>query len=290
MGILGFKKWLANHCPLCILPFASMSRPEIDNFYIDFTSIIYRASETCIRGNSFEEYCENTINETLRILDSLVQIVKPQNLVFISIDGVPPLAKSIKRRKFLTIINQSEIKGLIFPGSDFMDNIHQKIDRFIKKKTKSDSCWMKPQVVYSSIYIPGEAEHKIIQFIRTDRRKAVLYQANDVHCVFSPDSDLIALLLQVPEKYVCLMYWNEILPYCVSEHDYNLIMINILKEYFLRNNQPHDITQISKDWTLILFNLGNDYIKYPHQRQKFQLKYFENSMKIYSDYIMKQGK
>jgi len=54
----------------------------------------------------------------------------------------------------------------ITPGTSFMDNVAHAIRFYIMMKQASDPGWQSIQVIFSDSSVPGEGEHKIMEFIR----------------------------------------------------------------------------------------------------------------------------
>ena len=97
-GVPKFFAWLSERYPLINHDVKSdVSMPAIDNLYLDMNGIIH----PCTHGNS-DELVDLTQNEMfLKIfafLDELVHVVKPQQLLFLAIDGVAPRAKMNQQR------------------------------------------------------------------------------------------------------------------------------------------------------------------------------------------------
>ena len=86
-GIPKFYRWLSERYPLINEPVGAAAVPVFDALYLDMNGIIHN----CTHAN--EATTKLTENEMiLRIfsyLDKLVQIVKPQQLLFMAIDGTP---------------------------------------------------------------------------------------------------------------------------------------------------------------------------------------------------------
>jgi 5'-3' exonuclease len=66
------------------------------------------------------------------------------------------------------------------------------------------SAWGGCRVVYSGHSVPGEGEHKIMQHIRTARAKPT-YRANQRHCLYGQDADLLMLGLATHEPHFTLL-------------------------------------------------------------------------------------
>lgn len=54
----------------------------------------------------------------------------------------------------------------ITPGTPFMVRLHEHLRFFVRHKIASDPLWQRLRVVYSGYDVPGEGEHKIMEFIR----------------------------------------------------------------------------------------------------------------------------
>jgi hypothetical protein len=54
----------------------------------------------------------------------------------------------------------------ITPGMPFMVRLHEHLKFFVRHKMSCDPLWQQIRVVYSGYDVPGEGEHKIMEFIR----------------------------------------------------------------------------------------------------------------------------
>lgn len=54
----------------------------------------------------------------------------------------------------------------ITPGTEFMAKVSDYLKYFIRKKVKEDPQWQHLTVIFSGHEVPGEGEHKIMDFIR----------------------------------------------------------------------------------------------------------------------------
>ena len=58
----------------------------------------------------------------------------------------------------------------ITPGTDFMHRLDKHLKFFVRRKLATDPSWAKIKVLYSGYDVPGEGEHKIMEFIRYEVR------------------------------------------------------------------------------------------------------------------------
>lgn len=57
----------------------------------------------------------------------------------------------------------------ITPGTPFMERLSRHLKFFIRKKIAEDPAWQGPKIIFSGHDVPGEGEHKIMEFIRLQR-------------------------------------------------------------------------------------------------------------------------
>jgi 5'-3' exoribonuclease 1 len=155
---------------------------------------------------------------------------------------------------------------------------------FIQRKISTDPDWKHLTVVFSGPNVPGEGEHKIMQFIREQRlSKAtgpLAYHANLRHCIMGQDGDLMMLGLATHEPNLVLLREQVVFdskrkPDTIQDYVFNgcfeLLHMNVLRDYFSYEFE----TAISDDWDLehciddfvfMTFFVGNDFL--PHMPGK----------------------
>ena len=55
---------------------------------------------------------------------------------------------------------------VITPGTTFMARLSTAIHLYLKRKVANDPLWSNLKVIFSDWTLPGEGEHKILEFIR----------------------------------------------------------------------------------------------------------------------------
>lgn len=93
---------------------------------------------------------------------------------------------------------------LISIGTVFMAKLSEQLKYFVNKKISEDSNWRDCQVILSGHDVPGEGEHKIMEYIRKSRAQPD-YNPNVRHCLYGLDADLIMLGLLSHDPHFCLL-------------------------------------------------------------------------------------
>lgn len=85
-----------------------------------------------------------------------------------------------------------------------MTNLSHQLKYFINKKVTEDSNWRNIKVVLSGHEVPGEGEHKIMEYIRNTKAQED-YNPNVRHCLYGLDADLIMLGLLSHDPHFALL-------------------------------------------------------------------------------------
>ena len=235
-----------------------------------------------------------------RYIDRMVtEIVKPKKILFMAIDGVAPRAKlnQQRARRFRAAQERTEQLALakargeikddaaifdsncITPGTEFMDLVSKHLRWFIRNKMKNDPLWRNLDVIFSGHDVPGEGEHKIMQFIREERAKPG-YPPNVRHCMYGQDADLIMLGLASHEPHFTLLRevvdfgfgkfgktTRQVVMQQTKEAQFQLLHLSVLREYIELDfgmSCPWNVDKerLFDDFILLTFLVGNDFL--PH--------------------------
>jgi len=226
MGIPKFFKWLSQRYPMITQQITREEDcPPTDNLYLDLNSIVHN----CIHGNdpkrhehiSQLEDFDEVWASIMRAIDEIVHTIKPSKLIMLALDGVAPRAKmnqqrarrfekdresrqkdekkkSGEKKKSLFDTNQ------ISPGTVFMHELGVKLAWFVRYKLNTDPMYQRCNVVLSDTSVPGEGEHKMMDYIRNLKTQPG-YDANTRHCFYGPDADLIMLSLVTHEPHFIII-------------------------------------------------------------------------------------
>lgn len=85
-----------------------------------------------------------------------------------------------------------------------MARLSERLKYFLNMKITEDSNWREIDVILSGHDVPGEGEHKIMEYIRLSRAQPS-YNPNTRHCLYGLDVDLILLGLLSHEPHFCVL-------------------------------------------------------------------------------------
>ncbi len=257
---------------------------NIQNLYLDSNSIIYDVYNS-INSNDYEtlELFINDIYEKVcKKIDDLIKELNPKNKIYITFDGVAPVAKlkHQRTRRFKSNFTKElykmqdfeEYKNNILktgnfewstinitPGTEFMNNLDIFITNYYKQNSK---------VMISCSNNVGEGEHKIFSYIRNNKQ----YHKNTTTVVYGLDSDLIMLSLNHLYCNKQIFLYRETLEFITNinkelnpNENYVLnikylfkLIIDEMTNYvsYMNINSYNLLT----DYILICFLIGNDFV------------------------------
>jgi len=280
MGVESFKGTLERTQPWK-RAFSMKNISKVSSLFIDFNGMIYNALNkvylTDTKGMSDEEKQLNEkkraklmkkdkieleklhISTIIQDLSDLVEKFKPQDNLFIAIDGVVNSGKLGQQKgRRLPKGNQfKEDKLAIFdgnsvtPGTKFMINLDKAMEKWVSENHSS----LATKVIYSSHLSPGEGEHKIYDYIRRED----YIKGDGMNIMYGLDNDLIiiGIVNQIDNFYL----WPE-----DEKGGRTMLSMERLKELIVEQMsfQGSGDKFLLQDFCLIVMFLGNDFLhKFP---------------------------
>jgi 5'-3' exoribonuclease 1 len=300
MGVPKFYRWLSERFPQINTVISdSTLLPEFDNMYLDMNGIIHACTHPNDNDLSNSLTMRDMMLAIFRYIDRMVsEIARPRKVLFMAIDGCAPRAKLNQQRARRFRSAQDQVAAItkardagenvdfdnlfdsncITPGTEFMEQVGLHLKWFIRKKIKEDPIWQGLEVVFSGHDVPGEGEHKIMQFIRELRARPD-YKPNQRHCMYGADADLIMLGLATHEPHFTLL--REVVNFNfrgpggpkqtvvrqTKEAQFQLLHLSILREYVELDlgsgiGRTLDKERLVDDFIFLTFLVGNDFL--PH--------------------------
>lgn len=269
MGIPSYFSYIIRNHMKVLRPFLLFKQDNVvHNFYMDCNSIIY----DCIRELENNSLLKPRISDNYQNISSMVcsriqsyiDNVQPSNVVFIAFDGVAPMAKMCQQRVrryksaftekvFPTTSNFNSCH--ITPGTQFMNYLSDFVSSHFRKSAN---------IIVSSANEPGEGEHKLFQYIRSN---PVSHSCKNT-VIYGLDADLLMLSIFHSHKSNMWVYreapefaksLNADLksgePYVLN---INELCVSIANEMNCTHKSPNRVF----DYAFLCFLLGNDFL--PH--------------------------
>ncbi|KAG0209900.1 hypothetical protein BGX28_009867 [Mortierella sp. GBA30] len=281
--------------PLCSQLITENAIPEFDNLYLDMNGIIHNCSLPNDTDAHFRLSEDKIFLAIFNYIDHLFLKIRPQKVFFMAVDGVAPRAKMNQQRsrRFRTAKDAEDAKrkaiakgeelpeeeqfdrNCITPGTPFMKRLSAQLEYFISKKVTEDANWRGVKVILSGHEVPGEGEHKIMEYIRLSKAQKE-YNPNTRHCLYGLDADLIMLGLLSHEPHFALLREEVTFGKTnkkkgnIDTQNFFLMHLSLLREYLdLEFNTlqetlpfPYDLERVIDDFVLMCLFVGNDFL--PH--------------------------
>jgi len=295
---------------------------EVDNFYLDMNGIIH----PCTHGNNDNQlvYLDETamFRKIFLYVDRLYKMVQPNQVLYLAVDGTAPRAKMNQQRsrRFRSakeaeqlaadLAARENFKGkemkvdpnkkrfdsnCITPGTDFMLKLSLALQKWVDFKQQTDPFWKTgATVIVSGPDVPGEGEHKVMDFIRDQQaeyqktgQSTDLYAPGWTHVLYGLDADLIMLGLVTHENNFMLLREKmsvvmagrgrnkyrkkkDMMEY--TRHDFELLELSSLRKLlaiqfrkFSDQMDDYSLDRIVDDFVFMCMLVGNDFLSHcPH--------------------------
>lgn len=291
-GIPKFFRFISERWPLITQEIDSPEMVEFDNLYLDMNSILHNCSHPNEGISHLTE--EQIFTAIFAYIDHLFNLIKPKAVFYMAIDGVAPRAKMNQQRarRFRSAVEAEEelekaIKrgdplpkeppfdtNSITPGTEFMAKVTENLKFYINQKVSTDADWQNIDIVLSGHEVPGEGEHKIMDYIRVHKSQPN-YNSNTRHCVYGLDADLIMLGLVAHEPHFSILREEVVFgpqrqkaSNDLTNQNFYLLHISLVRDYLQEEFKEiaddmtfeYDFERVLDDFILIMYVIGNDFL------------------------------
>ena len=277
---------------------------EYDNLYLDMNGLVHPCCHSCVPLPKDEE---EMMFRIFNMVDDLVSIVRPRRVLYMALDGPAPRAKinQQRARRFKAGKEQVQLqeietmlesylaesgrklpekppawdRNVITPGTTFMEKVTHALQWYIHERMNSDPFFSKLTIILSDGSVPGEGEHKIMNYIRACRTQTT-YDPNTRHVVYGMDADLVMLALTTHEPHFSVIRehidWTRPQDkgrdkascspglsqfdflHCAIVREYLEADMTALKQRALP--MEYDFERVVDDFVFICFFCGNDFL------------------------------
>lgn len=256
----------------------SFKTKNIMNVCIDMNGIIHNCAQEIYEYGNFKKQRlltkknKLTLKNQLRLfnrictnIDEIRECIQPSKRIILCTDGVAGIGKMAQQRqrrfKSAEDFDENEFNShCISTGTKFMSYLSKYIDWYIRFKQNTDDEWKRLEVVFSNEKVPGEGEHKIINYIRKFGKESESF------CIHGLDADLIMLGMSLNKNDIYILRDN-ISRY--GGYESHLIDISQLKREILGriswNDDEDKKVPFYKDkgitdFVFMCFLVGNDFL------------------------------
>ena len=257
---------------------------KINSLYLDCNSIIYDSVHHIDFAILTDTATKTIIKRVISKIEEYINLIEPDNLIYIAFDGVAPVAKLEQQRiRRYKSWYQNEISNSIFkktgqstdwnttaitPGTQFMDDLNIGINEYFDNSLLNLDKYKVQNIIVSTSNEVGEGEHKIFEYIRTNSIN------NDFSVIYGLDADLIMLSINHLPINKNIYLFRETPEFIKSidntlePNETYLLDIPLLTEIITldMNNGIELTTDQQKnriyDYIFLCFFLGNDFM--PH--------------------------
>ncbi len=196
---------------------------EVDYLLLDSNGLLHAATQFVFNYGEYHRvvypYADMTFDEkVVLILEmffehivTITELIRPKKVFYIALDGPAPKGKQSqqRQRRFGSAKRNNEFdSNCITPGTWFMNEVGLYMLYRIRQEISSNKRWRGIDVIFSSVNVPGEGEHKLMEYVRQLPNK----ELESSFCYVGPDGDLIMLALSIGLKRVTLLREDQYRP------------------------------------------------------------------------------
>lgn len=275
MGVKSFFYWYSRQFSDCL---SRQPQYPIDNLALDLNGLFHPVAQKIYQYGTYAPPTQflssrpirskSTIQLFRAITDKIEycrNICRPRKRLILCVDGVAGLGKmnQQRQRRFRTAKSMENSEqtfnpNAFTPGTKLMDHLTKYIDWYLRMMITYHPEWKDLEIVFSNEKVPGEGEHKIMQYIKKYGNQTESY------CIYGLDADLMMLGMVLPVNNIIIAREaDENIVQFVDVSMFRKEILNIMRwssgstadpsVYFNDRDGVHD-------FILLCFLVGNDFL------------------------------
>lgn len=275
MGVKHFFLWYSRKFSDCL----SKQPPyPIDNLALDLNGLFHPVAQKVYQYGNYAPHTRFLITKPPRpkslvhlfraITDKIEycrQVCRPRKRLILCVDGVAGLGKMNQQRqrrfrtaKSMETSDQTFNSNAFTPGTKLMDHLTKYIDWYLRMMITYHPEWKDLEIVFSNEKVPGEGEHKIMQYIKK------YGNTTESYCIYGLDADLVMLGMVLPtDKVVIAREADENIVQFVDVCSFRKEVLDVMRWSSGSTLEPtpsfHERDAIH-DFILLCFLVGNDFL------------------------------
>ena len=276
MGVKHFYLWYSRNFSGCL---SSQAQEPVDVLALDLNGLFHPVAQKVFQYGShappvqylsrakpprprsmlhlFKEICEK--------IEYCRKVCKPRKKLLLCVDGVAGLGKMNQQRqrrfrtaKALEESAQTFNPNAFTPGTKLMDHLTKYIDWYLRSMITFHPEWKDLEIIFSNEKVPGEGEHKIMQYIREHGAPTESF------CIYGLDADLIMLGMVLPvEKVMIAREADEGIVQFVDVRSFKTEILKIMRwpsGSTAHHSAPFNERDAIHDFITLCFLVGNDFL------------------------------
>lgn len=277
MGVKHFYLWYSKNFRECL---SSKPQHPIDVLALDLNGLFHPVAQKVFEYGNYapptsllgghrrkknNKNIQDLFKEVCEKIEYCRQLCKPRKKLLLCVDGVAGLGKmnQQRQRRFRTAKSMETTPNqfnpnAFTPGTRLMDHLTKYIDWYIRNMISFNPEWQNLEIVFSNEKVPGEGEHKIMQYIREHGNNT------DTYCIYGLDADLMMLGMMLPvDKVLIAREAEEGIVQYVDVASFKNEVLNLMR--WDSGSRVHPSASFStnhgiNDFILLCFLVGNDFL------------------------------
>lgn len=274
MGVKQFYLWYSRKFSDCL---AKQPQYPIDNLALDLNGLFHPVAQKVYQYGNYAPPMrflsrparpKALIHLFRSITDKIEycrQVCRPRKRLILCVDGVAGLGKMNQQRqrrfrtaKALETSEQTFNPNAFTPGTKLMDHLTKYIDWYLRMMITHHPEWKDLEIIFSNEKVPGEGEHKIMNYIKKHGNQSESY------CIYGLDADLVMLGMVLPvNKVIIAREADENVVQFVDVNSFRKEILNIMR--WPSGSTAHTSSYFNdkdavNDFVLLCFLVGNDFL------------------------------